>query len=89
MLFSAICSLKTSVARVMTSTAALTLATCLLDRYYPDFGSNKAERLRFVLPYLGSQQRGTLERLLAADPSARGIKVKYNEYDWTINAAEE
>jgi hypothetical protein len=61
----------------------------ILGWYYTDFGSDKAARLRFLLPYLPADKRSALESLLAADPSAGGIRVEYAPYDWTINAAVE
>lgn len=56
--------------------------------YFPDFGGDKAARLRFVLPYLPADGKSSLEDLLAADPAAKHITVEYAPYDWTINAAE-
>ncbi|KAF6263701.1 hypothetical protein COO60DRAFT_1635064 [Scenedesmus sp. NREL 46B-D3] len=56
--------------------------------YFPDFGADKAARLRFLLPHLPEGKRASLEQLLAADPAAKGISVKHKPYDWTINAAE-
>lgn len=57
--------------------------------YYPDFGPDKAARLRFLLPYLPADKRSSLETLLAGDTSAGGIRVEHAPYDWTINAAVE
>lgn len=57
--------------------------------YYPDFGADKAARLRFLLPYLPADKRSSLEVMLSGDPSAGGIRVEYAPYDWTINAAVE
>eukprot|EP00878_Enallax_costatus_P009243 GHUV01009661.1.p1 GENE.GHUV01009661.1~~GHUV01009661.1.p1 ORF type:complete len:515 (+),score=139.91 GHUV01009661.1:157-1701(+) len=57
--------------------------------YYPDFGSDKAERLKFLLQYLPERPRQDLQQMLAADPSARGITVQHKTYDWDINAADE
>jgi hypothetical protein len=56
--------------------------------YFPDFGGDKAARLRFLLPHLPADKRTSLEQLLAADPAAKGIIVEHKPYDWTINAAE-
>lgn len=61
----------------------------ILGWYYTDFGPDKAARLRWLLPYLPSDKRSALERLLSADPKASSIKVEYAPYDWTINAAKE
>lgn len=61
----------------------------ILGWYYTDFGSDKAARLRFLLPYLPADKRSALQQLLSADPSAGRIKVEYATYDWTINAAVE
>ncbi len=57
-------------------------------RYYPDFGSNQAERLSILLPWLAPGPRQHLEALLKEHPSGRGIRVAYKEYDWTVNAAD-
>lgn len=56
--------------------------------YSPDFGKTKAERLRFLLPYLADGPRSALEGLLASDPSAGGITVRHREYDWSLNGQE-
>jgi hypothetical protein len=56
--------------------------------YYPDFGSNKAERLRYLLPHVPPATRAALEGLLAADPGAMGITVAYREYSWDLNGDE-
>eukprot|EP00882_Tetradesmus_deserticola_P006685 GHRQ01007038.1.p1 GENE.GHRQ01007038.1~~GHRQ01007038.1.p1 ORF type:complete len:211 (+),score=102.29 GHRQ01007038.1:108-740(+) len=56
--------------------------------YFPDFGADKAARLRFLLPHLPEGTRDRLGQLLAADPAAKSISVKHKPYDWTINAAE-
>lgn len=57
--------------------------------YYPDFGANKAERLRFLFPYLPVTAKADLQQLLEADPAAHKIKVEHKPYDWSINAAAE
>lgn len=54
--------------------------------YYPDFGADKAERLKFLLPYLPQGSRTELQQMLAADPAAKWITVKHKPYDWGINA---
>ncbi|WIA08629.1 hypothetical protein OEZ85_008058 [Tetradesmus obliquus] len=56
--------------------------------YFPDFGADKAARLRFLLPHLPGDKQASLQQLLAADPAAKGISVEHKPYDWTINAAE-
>lgn len=61
----------------------------ILKWYFTDFGNTKAERLRFLLPYLEPQKKQALEGLLAQDAQAKHIKVKHLPYDWTINAADE
>lgn len=61
----------------------------ILGWYYPDFGPDKAARLRWLLPHLPAGKRSSLEQLLAGDPKAGSIKVEYAPYDWTINAAAE
>lgn len=61
----------------------------ILGWYYTDFGSDKAARLRWLLPFLPGDKRNALEQLLAADPKASSIKVEYAPYDWTVNAAAE
>jgi hypothetical protein len=57
--------------------------------YYPDFGSTKAERLAFLLPYLEGEKQQVLQRWLEEDPKAGGIKLRYSEYNWEVNAATE
>jgi hypothetical protein len=73
---------------VLSSHLQVTLSK-ILGWYYTDFGSDKAARLRFLLPYLPADKHSALQQLLAADPSAGHIKVEYAAYDWTINAAVE
>ena len=57
--------------------------------YYPDFGGSKAERLAFVLPYLEAGKKEVLQQWLKEDPKAGGVRVKYLDYDWEVNAAKE
>lgn len=57
--------------------------------YYPDFGGDKAARLKFLLPYLPDGSKQDLQQMLAVDPAARGITVQHKPYDWDINAADE
>jgi len=56
--------------------------------YQPDFGATKADRLRFLLPFLAGEARAQLEGLLTADPTARGITVNHSEYNWDLNGEE-
>lgn len=73
--------------QVDTSARAVTLSK-IFKWYYPDFGSTKAERLRFLLPYLPADKRAALEGLLAGDPGAGRITVNYREYSWDLNGEE-
>lgn len=55
--------------------------------YYPDFGVDKGDRLRFLLPYLPQEPREALQQMLTADPAARGVTMQHKPYDWSINEA--
>jgi hypothetical protein len=86
-------SVRVEEGKVEPGKAALPPVTVRMSKifgwYYPDFGPTKAERLRWLLPYVSSAARGALEGVLARDPPARSVRVVYDPYDWTANAAFE
>jgi hypothetical protein len=51
--------------------------------YFVDFGTDKEQRLRFLLPYLEPQKQRLLEGWL--QQGANSIKVSYAPYNWDVN----
>eukprot|EP00775_Hariotina_reticulata_P010520 gene10520-10680_t len=74
---------------VIDTTARRVTLSKIFSWYYPDFGADKAARLRFLLPYLPQAAVASLEQLLAVDSDASKIKVDFRPYDWGVNAADE
>jgi hypothetical protein len=48
--------------------------------YQDDFGKTRAERLRFVAPYLYDEEN---RRFL--EEHAEELRIRYQPYDWRLN----
>ena len=53
--------------------------------YADDFGKSKADRLKWLLPYLRGEQQSSLQQLLDGQPDR--ISVEFLPYDWSMNSS--